>query len=239
MRQELIGRGKVQIQQFSWASTASGYLDLMKAPGTLPFAGFAKVQSTPKMAVVIATLGRPAVVTGTLRHIIENQSLKPSTVIVSCVSSADAGEAAHLPGVQIVTGRPGLAAQRNAALAVLPDDTDAVVFFDDDFVADSGWLAAAAKVFQDEQDVVAFTGDVLADGIKGPGLSFEEAEAIISDKHQPQSWSRIEPYSPYGCNMAFRMSAIGTLRFDERLCSVWLVGSTAISAERSQGTVVA
>jgi GT2 family glycosyltransferase len=30
-------------------------------------------------------------------------------------------------------------------------------------------------------------------------------------------WSRIEPFSPYGCNMAFRLSAIGDLRFDERL----------------------
>jgi hypothetical protein len=30
-------------------------------------------------------------------------------------------------------------------------------------------------------------------------------------------WSWIEPYSPYGCNMAFRLASIGDLRFDERL----------------------
>ena len=171
----------------------------------------------PRIAVVIATLGRPNVVTATLNHLLEAQKLKPAAVIVSCASRADAGEAANLPAVTVVTGPPGLASQRNAALAALPNGIDLVVFFDDDFVADANWLAVAAQVFRDEPDVVGFTGWVAADGIKGPGLSFDNALQIVRTTNPSPPWSYIEPFSPYGCNMAFRLSAIGDLKFDERL----------------------
>jgi len=171
----------------------------------------------PSLAVVLATLGRPSVVTATLDYLLRTQSLKPSAVIVSCVVREDAGDAANLPGVTVVTGAPGLAKQRNAALAALPSRIDVVVFLDDDFVADADWLAAAARTFRDEPRVVGFTGRVIADGIKGPGLSFDEAVRIVEASDRSAPWSRIEPFSPYGCNMAFRLSAIGDLRFDERL----------------------
>jgi GT2 family glycosyltransferase len=171
----------------------------------------------PRMAVIIATRGRAKIVTATLAHLLATQTLKPATIIVSCVSLEDAGNAADLPGVTIVTGPGGLPAQRNSGLAALNSTIDAVVFFDDDFVADEGWLAAAARIFRDEPDVVGVTGHVLADGINGPGLSFDEALNILATDNQPLQWSRIERYSPYGCNMAFRRSAIGELRFDERL----------------------
>jgi hypothetical protein len=92
-----------------------------------------------------------------------------------------------------------------------------VAFFDDDFVADSGWLAAAAMIFRDEPDVIGLTGYLLADGIHGPGLSFDEALSILVAKNGPEDSIRIEPFSPYGCNMAFRASAIAETRFDERL----------------------
>ncbi len=171
----------------------------------------------PNIAVVIATLGRPDIVTATLNHLLETQTLKPAAVIVSCAVRGDAGNAANLPAVKVVTGPPGLAAQRNAALAALPNGIDVVVFFDDDFVADADWLAAAARTFRDDPQVVALTGRVLADGIKGPGLSFNDAVRIVETADHSADWVRIEPFSPYGCNMAFRLSAIGDLRFDERL----------------------
>jgi GT2 family glycosyltransferase len=165
----------------------------------------------------MATLGRPDVVSATLNYLLKNQTLKPATVIVSCAAREDAGEAADLPGVTVVTGPRGLAAQRNTALAALPAGIDVVVFFDDDFVADAGWLAAAADAFRDDPRVVGFTGHVLADGIKGPGLGFNDAVRIVETPAPSPDWSRIESFSPYGCNMAFRFSAIGDLKFDERL----------------------
>jgi GT2 family glycosyltransferase len=174
-------------------------------------------QPLPVVAVVVATLGRPEIVTATLEYLLTTQSLKPAAVIVSCVTLEDAGDAVHLPTVKVVTGPPGSSTQRNTGLAALPSGVDVVVFFDDDFVSDADWLAAAARTFRDEPDVVAFTGHVLADGIKGPGLSFDEAVSIVEGAVRSAPSSRIEPFSPYGCNMAFRLSAIGDLRFDERL----------------------
>jgi GT2 family glycosyltransferase len=171
----------------------------------------------PAVAVAIATRGRPDIVTATLEYLLKTQILKPAAVIVSCAVREDAGKAADLPNVTVVTGPPGLAAQRNTALAALPTGIDVVVFFDDDFVADANWLDAAARTFRDEPRVQGFTGWVLADDIKGPGLTFDEAVRIVETADRSARWSRIEPYSPYGCNMAFRLSGIGELRFDERL----------------------
>jgi GT2 family glycosyltransferase len=170
-----------------------------------------------RIAVVVATLGRPDVVTATLDYLLRTQTLKPAAVIVSCAVRDDVGEAAQRSDVTVITGPRGLAAQRNTALAALPAGIDVVVFFDDDFVADAGWLAAAAAVFRDDPQVVGLTGHVVADDIKGPGLSFNQAVGIVEASSPPTNWSRIEPFSPYGCNMAFRASAIGDLKFDERL----------------------
>ncbi|UCF51578.1 MAG: glycosyltransferase, partial [Bradyrhizobium sp.] len=175
------------------------------------------LRSLPPVAVVIATLGRPEVVTATVTYLLRTQRVKPAVLIVSCVTREDAGDAALLPGVMVVTGPPGSSAQRNTGLSALPPGIEVVVFLDDDFVPDGGWLAAAARNFADEPDVVGFTGHVLADGIKGPGLPFEEAVRIVESTPAPIPYSRIEPFSPYGCNMAFRISAVGSLKFDERL----------------------
>ncbi|MCK1404971.1 glycosyltransferase [Bradyrhizobium sp. 76] len=216
LRQELIARGSARISLFSWKKTAAGYLELMRDPKTSFPVNLAQTQ-LPKIAVVIATLGRPAIVSATLSYLLKTQSCTPAIVIVSCITPEDAGDAADLPTVKIVTGRAGLPAQRNAALAALPPGIDVVAFFDDDFVADASWLAAAAQTFRDEPEVVAFTGRVLADGIKGPGLSFDEAVRIVESFDHRSDWSCIEPYSPYGCNMAFRLAAIRELAFDERL----------------------
>jgi glycosyltransferase involved in cell wall biosynthesis/GT2 family glycosyltransferase len=218
LRQELTERGRERLPLFSWVNSAAGYLELMREPkrSIAPPLG-TEHHPLPKLAVVIATLGRPQVVTATLKHLLANQNLRPDTVIVSCVSPGDAGEAAVLPSVTIITGTSGLAAQRNAALAALPPETDIVVFFDDDFVADADWLSVAAKTFRDQPDVVGFTGHVLADDIKGPGLSFDDAIRLLETSDRSTSWSRLEPYSPYGCNMAFRLSAVRDLKFDERL----------------------
>ncbi len=135
----------------------------------------------PSIAVVIATLGRPDVVAQTLRRILDRQTYKPAAVMISCIKPEDAGDAASWPDVAVVTGRPGLAAQRNAALAALPEGIDVVAFFDDDFVPDAEWLDVAARTFRDEADIVGFTGDVLADGIKGPGLTFEEVDRLLAE----------------------------------------------------------
>lgn len=217
LREDLIGRGRNQAALFSWTDTAQGYLDLMHSPQQRSIGQASVPPTLPKVAVVIATLGRPDVVAQTLRRILDRQTYKPAAVILSCVRPQDAGEAAAWSDITVVNGPPGLTAQRNRALAVLPRGIEIVTFFDDDFVPDADWLNIAARLFRDEPDIVGFTGHVVEDGIKGPGLSFEAVDRLLV-KSEPVTHSPlIEPFSPYGCNMAFRLSAIGELRFDEQL----------------------
>lgn len=217
LRQELTECSRERLPLFSWANSAAGYLELLREPSRSIASPRGTEHRLPKIAVVVATLGRPQVVTATLKHLLATQTLTPDAIIVSCVSPEDVGEAANLPGITIITGMSGLPTQRNAALAALPQETDVVVFFDDDFVPDAEWLSVAAKTFRDRPDVVGFTGHVLADDIKGPGLSFDEAVRLLETSDRSTSWSSLEPYSPYGCNMAFRLSAVRDLKFDERL----------------------
>jgi glycosyltransferase involved in cell wall biosynthesis len=162
-------------------------------------------------------LGRAETVSATVSYLLKTQTVKPTSIIVSCVTEEDAGAIAHTEGVQVITGTPGLAKQRNRAISILPPDTEIVVFFDDDFVAHRSWLEAASRAFAAQRDLVGFTGRVIADGILGPGLSLDHAIHLVEADFSSVSWSRIEPFSPYGCNMAFRVAAIGDARFDERL----------------------
>lgn len=174
--------------------------------------------SNPRIAVVVATINRPCVLAETLRRILHWQTYAAEMIVVSCADIKEAESVVGWPNVLVIKSVPGLAAQRNAALEALPEYIDIVAFFDDDFVPDPDWLKIAAKWFDAEQDLVGLTGWVVADGIKGPGLTFEEADVLIDGFKDAFVRRRIiEPFSPYGCNMAFRRSSIKTLRFDERL----------------------
>jgi len=216
LRQELSGRGRERLPLFSWHSTAEGYLDLLRSPQARRAESPAPAIAPPRIAAVVATRGRPEVVTQTVLHLLAHQTLKPDSVIISCIDPTDAGDLQGRNDVVVLTGPAGLAAQRNTALAHLPAGTEIVAFFDDDFVAHADWFAAAAQAFRDEASIVAFTGRVLADGVCGPGIELAEALRLVASP-PASDWSWIEPYSPYGCNMAFRLASIGELRFDERL----------------------
>lgn len=217
LRADLIGRGREQCRKYSWHTSAEGYLELLEDPSVAARRATRFRQLTPKVAVIFATLGRPDVVSRTVRHFLATQRLTPASVIVSCATLEDAGDLVGLQGVKIVLSPLGLAAQRNTALDNLEPETDMVVFFDDDFIAHPDWLAEAAQVFDDERSVAGVTGHVIADGIQGPGIAFEEAVRLVEQAVGTGKEHWVEPFSPYGCNMAFRASAIGSLRFDERL----------------------
>ncbi len=218
LREELAGRGRDQARLFRWSESAGGYLELLQHPAaSLSARPVPAAPASPSIAVVVATIGRPDVVTRTVRHLLDSQSLQPDSVILSCASEADAGELVGDGRIRIVTGPAGLPRQRNRGLAAVPAGTELVVFFDDDFVAAPTWLAAVAGVFRDEAGLAGLTGLVLADGIKGPGIGFDEALAIVETGAAPGATRWTEPYSPYGCNMAFRAGAIRSMRFDERL----------------------
>ncbi len=168
------------------------------------------------ICVGIATRGRPDVVAAVV-DVLRHQTLAPSAILVSCVDPGDAGALPEQAGVSVILGERGLTRQRNAVFDNLPEAAEVVAFFDDDFVPHPDWLRAAAQVFTDQPDVAAITGTVLADGIGGPGIGFEDAWRQALTSEVPASTPPIENYTPYGCNMAFRRSALADLRFDERL----------------------
>ena len=182
----------------------SGQSRPMPAPGS------------PNVCLVYATLGRAEVLSRTYAAV-ARQTLPPTTIIVSSPSVADAGILAEAPGVELRVGPAGSARQRNRALRDLPEGTEIVVFFDDDFVPHPRWIEEVAEVFRSRPDVGAVTGNLIADGIKGPGITVEEAMALGEAPPRAGIDWIDGHYSPYGCNMAFRADMVRDMSFDERL----------------------
>ncbi|MFX1671479.1 glycosyltransferase family 2 protein [Paraburkholderia sp. A2WS-5] len=146
------------------------------------------------------------------------QTVKPELIIVSCVSNEDVGDLANRPGLLVVKGRPGLTVQRNTALNHVPDGFDVVIFLDDDFLMHCAWISQILTTLDSDPSIACVTGTLLADGIHGPGLSFEQGRDILARTSAiPEKLTAVPTAGPYGCNMAFRASGIAGLRFDERL----------------------
>ncbi|WP_310633828.1 glycosyltransferase [Paraburkholderia sp.] len=172
----------------------------------------------PKVCVIFPTLGRAEILPQVVGFV-SLQTVKPDLVIVSCVSDADIGDLqAQQPGLLVIKGRAGSSVQRNHALNHVPADFDVVIILDDDFLMHERWIAETLKALETDASIACVTGTVLADGIHGPGYSYDEARAIVATTDDLPAAMRITPTGgPYGCNMAFRCSSIAGLRFDERL----------------------
>ena len=172
-----------------------------------------------KLAVGIATAGRPAILAQTMRRL-QAQTRPPDAVIVCAPSEDDlCGIAKEDPRVIRATGPHGLARQRNAILRHLRA-FDLLVFFDDDFVPGADYLECFERIMCSDPDVVMTTGQVLKDGIRGPGLTFEVADSILSQAATDCAADRLDPvYNGYGCNMGMRLAPVRRhgLAFDERL----------------------
>jgi GT2 family glycosyltransferase len=169
------------------------------------------------IAVGIATSGRPEI----LREIvglIEKQTRQPDTIFVCPAKPEDAGDlASSQPSLKIVHGPAGLPHQRNVILDHCA--ADVVLFIDDDFLMRSDYVAELETLFLSNPEVVLATGVVIADGIRGPGYSFDEGVAFLNEPSAKPDWELRSTYGGYGCNMAMRMLPIRAhrLRFDENL----------------------
>jgi glycosyltransferase involved in cell wall biosynthesis len=174
-----------------------------------------------QVAVIIATRGRPELIPLSLRQL-ETQTVSPARVLYSTVEKGDVGTPpASSLAVEYLYGPPGLTTQRNTALQLLKDGIDVVIFFDDDFVPSRFWVERAASIFERNSDVAAVTGKVLQDGVCTAGIQWNEGLQVVESADQAANSVNApvleQCTSAYGCNMAFRSSAIAGLRFDERL----------------------
>jgi hypothetical protein len=105
----------------------------------------------------------------------------------------------------------------------LPPDAKFVVFFDDDFIPSVFWIERLQRFFTACTQAVAVTGRVIADGVKTGGLEWSEGLSIVERADKTAVAFDLEKSdiranrSPYGCNMAYRIDAIRSQTFDERL----------------------
>ncbi len=173
------------------------------------------------IAVGIPTVGRAHILRETLIEI-ARQSRRPDSIIVCGATAGDvAGAAEAYPEVRVMLTEPGLPRQRNAIIGAAAG-ADVLVFFDDDFFPDPGYLATIEQHMGRDPGIVVATGLVVADGIGGPGLTPAEGRTILS-RHlafiDVQSQAVRPTFSGYGCNMAVRLAPMRAhgLRFDERL----------------------
>lgn len=175
-------------------------------------------QST--IVVAVATLGRPDDVADLLEGL-QKQTRMADKIILSVTDiEKDAPPEDKRIGAEVLIGSKGLCAQRNRILEKVGHDYDYLVFFDDDYIPTKTALEGVISFFDDNPDVVGITGHLLADGILGPGLTRDEAVDLIDEfdaKPKPALMRKNDQRGLYGCNMAYRLSAIDTERFDEKL----------------------
>jgi hypothetical protein len=194
-----------------------------------------------RTAVVVATKGRPQAARRLL-HLLQRQTLPPSLVVISATEMADVGTQLDTwLNVDIMLGSAGTSIQRNRALDSLQDNCDVVFFFDDDFVPSRYWIERSVRVFRADRGVVGISGRVIRDGAASLALSWEEADRLIGEEDVEKSDDGLSEASDlYGCNMAFRMSAIGdTVRFDERLALYgWLEDKDFSRTAKNSGRLV-
>jgi glycosyltransferase involved in cell wall biosynthesis len=171
------------------------------------------------LVVGIPTRGRPAILAQTIAFVAK-QERQPDKILVAYAEPADVGDAPdRFPNVTFIQAELGLTRQRNAILS-LARDCDILLFIDDDFYPDPHYLRITERFFMENPAVVASTGTVLADDVKGPGLTVEQAKLILAGATGAHAEQRISPrYFAYGCNMCLRMAPIRehALRFDETL----------------------
>jgi GT2 family glycosyltransferase len=172
-----------------------------------------------KVVLGIATRGRPLILSETIAFLAK-QTRQPDAILVAYADSADLGDAPQqFPHVTFVQAPLGLTRQRNAILTRVLDN-DLLMFFDDDFYPEAHYLEVTAQLFMTHPEVVASTGRVLADDVKGPGITVAKAIEIVSNSTGAREEQRITPtFLAYGCNMCLRLETIRdhNLRFDETL----------------------
>lgn len=174
-----------------------------------------------RVVIGIPTAGRPGIVAETVRFL-SRQSRLPDLVVLSVgdISHTGGVETADLPfQVEVVLGPKGLSRQRNAILNRLRSD-DILMFLDDDFLMAPDYLLEVERIFDENPEVVLTTGTLIADGIRGPGLSFAEGEAILAEAIKTPAKRSFSPVdNGYGCNMAIRARTVilQDLWFDENL----------------------
>ncbi len=178
-------------------------------------------KATSRLAVVVASLGRPDEL-AQLSTSLMKQTVRPDSVVFSVTDESDIPNRDELyPNSEVIFGEKGLCAQRNRGMAHCLANHDIVVFLDDDYLAVRTAIEGIIAFFEERDEFAGATGYVIADGITSGGIEYDRAlDLVRAYEEQTQGIKtsvRRRVQSLYGCNMAFRTSAIQDARFDENL----------------------
>ncbi|MCS6921768.1 MAG: glycosyltransferase [Elioraea sp.] len=171
-----------------------------------------------RLAIGIATRGRPAILAETIAEL-AHQTRRADELLICHVDPEDVGDLPHRrPDIRFLRTSPGLPRQRNAILEAT--EADILLFLDDDFFPATAYTEVLEQVFAAHPDCVVATGTVIADGAKGPGITPDEARRILAADRPPDDPLAVAShFNGYGCNMAVRMEVVRRtgIRVDERL----------------------
>lgn len=169
-----------------------------------------------KTAIIIATKGRPQVLRETLESV-RRQTLAAAQIYVSVTNLEDVPADNSVEGVEIFVGPPGGSAQRNTAIRQVPSDVAYVAFFDDDMELHPTYLENAVSFLENNPDVVAISGIMLADG----NISHQAARALLEQDATWMSNASLRDSGPhhilYACNAVVRARPLRETLFDENL----------------------
>jgi GT2 family glycosyltransferase len=189
------------------------------------------------LSVVICTKDRPQMLEACLRSL-QRQTRRPDEILVVDASATPARDAVdHFAEtmrccrVALRSSPPGLPRQRN--LGARATTGSVVVYLDDDVVLDTGYLAAIARVYEDDRAgrIGGVGGAQVPDPTPREGLLRRAAcrlflldtygRGVVKRSGRPDHAfsprSRMEVEVLSGCNMAYRREVLESLTFDERL----------------------
>lgn len=164
-----------------------------------------------KVAVVIATKGRPEILSMTLDSL-RRQTVVPSQIIVVATTRTDVPEC--ISDCEVIFGSAGLTIQRNIGIHALHKATEIVVFLDDDVELAYDYFAGIIEFFGMHPQIVGGMGTMIRDGAVVGSISREEARALTLS-YRASSDKTISDL--YGCNLSVRYDILYKERFDERL----------------------
>lgn len=177
-----------------------------------------------RIAVVICSCGRPKELGKVLEQLV--RQTRPADEIVLVVtqpSDLPCDIQYHLfSDIQVIFSEKGLTRQRNQGLAKVCATSDFVFFMDDDYWPSCYALSGLILAFKEFRDINALNGILIFDGES----SFDKRQYPADDQldYYERSFDNSSPkivrdgmIGLYGCNMAFRTSAISDIWFDEVL----------------------
>lgn len=166
-----------------------------------------------KIAVVIASTMRPATLAVTISSL-HRQSRQADKIAVSVTGLDDLPQPLS-DDVSVVYSERGLSRQRNEGIRSLPNDTDIIVFLDDDMVLHRDFMRGIEKIFEAQPGAALIMGHLLANGSVSVAKAIQMLDCPADSVHYHVKQATFG--NVYGCNMSVRYAVALAEPFDERL----------------------